>query len=143
MSTEKRLAQLFQALADPTRLRLVRLVAAGEACASDLHGALRMSQPRIARHLKILVESGVLLSRRDGRFVRYVLPTGNLAASVVRDILNEMQGLSAPPIPTFSPAPPRPEAPARPLGVTAPIAATESDTRPDDRPDDRLEDFLL
>jgi len=56
------LARLLEALADPTRLRLVSLVAAhagGEACVCDLTGPLGLTQPTISHHLKMLVEAGI------------------------------------------------------------------------------------
>lgn len=76
-------AQLFQALADTTRLELLQLIEKGERCASELNTALAMSQPRIARHLKILVDAGLVLSRRDGRFVRYVVTSETAAREIV------------------------------------------------------------
>ena len=65
------LARLLKALADPTRLRLVSLVAArddGEACVCDLTQPLGLTQPTISYHLKILVEAGIFT--RDKRGVR-------------------------------------------------------------------------
>jgi ArsR family transcriptional regulator len=57
------LARLLKALADPTRLRLVSMVAAhqgGEACVCELTEPLGLTQPTISHHLKILVNAGIL-----------------------------------------------------------------------------------
>jgi ArsR family transcriptional regulator, arsenate/arsenite/antimonite-responsive transcriptional repressor len=59
------LARMLKALADPTRLRLVSLVAGrddGEACVCDLTGPLGLTQPTISHHLKVLVEAGSSLA---------------------------------------------------------------------------------
>ena len=63
---------LFRLLADGTRLRLLMLLAAeGELCVCELTHALRLSQPKISRHLAQLRETGVLLARREGLWMYY------------------------------------------------------------------------
>jgi ArsR family transcriptional regulator len=62
---------LFKALSDETRLRLVRVLAAHELNVNELVWVLEMGQSRISRHLKILAQSGLLTSRRDGLKVFY------------------------------------------------------------------------
>jgi predicted transcriptional regulator len=59
----ERLAAVLKALAEPTRLRLVSLIAGhedGEACVCDLTAPVGLSQPTVSHHLKILVEAGLL-----------------------------------------------------------------------------------
>ena len=67
------LAGWFGVLADPTRLRLLSLVAAaGEACAAcDLVEPLGVSQPTVSHHLKVLREAGLVESERRGRWIYY------------------------------------------------------------------------
>lgn len=74
------LARWFGVLADPTRLRLVSLLAAsGEACAAcDLVEPLGVSQPTVSHHLRVLRENGFVTTRRDGRWVYYSLVPGRL-----------------------------------------------------------------
>lgn len=70
------LAAGLKALADPTRLRLVSLVAshAGqEACVCDLTEPVGLSQPTVSHHLKILVEAGILSREQRGRWAYYRL----------------------------------------------------------------------
>jgi ArsR family transcriptional regulator len=78
-STAADLAQLFKALGDPVRLRLVSLIGAhqgGEACVCDLTEAFDLTQPTISHHLKVLREAGVITSERRGTWVYYrLLPT--------------------------------------------------------------------
>ena len=59
----ERLAGMLKALAEPTRLRLVSLVAAGQggqACVCDLTEPVGLTQPTVSHHLKILVDAGIL-----------------------------------------------------------------------------------
>jgi ArsR family transcriptional regulator len=69
----EQLAGWFGVLADPTRLRLLSLIAAaGEACAAcDLVEPLGVSQPTVSHHLKVLRESGLVESEKRGRWVYY------------------------------------------------------------------------
>jgi ArsR family transcriptional regulator len=66
-------ARLFHALSDPTRLRLVELLAGGERCVCELTGPLGASQSRLSFHLKTLKEAGLVADRPEGRWVYYRL----------------------------------------------------------------------
>ncbi len=77
------LAHLLRALADPTRLRLVSLVAAhdgGEACVCELTGPLGLTQPTISHHLKVLIDAGILTRDKRGVWAYYALVPGALDA---------------------------------------------------------------
>jgi ArsR family transcriptional regulator len=77
------LARLLKALADPTRLRLVSMVAAhdgGEACVCDLTEPLGLTQPTISHHLKILVEAGIFTRDKRGVWAYYALVPAALTA---------------------------------------------------------------
>ncbi len=68
------LARVFKALSDPTRVRLVSLIAAheaGEACVCDLIEPVGLSQPTVSHHLKQLVEAGLLSREQRGRWAYY------------------------------------------------------------------------
>jgi ArsR family transcriptional regulator, arsenate/arsenite/antimonite-responsive transcriptional repressor len=70
------LARQLKALADPTRLRLVSLVAGhegGEACVCELTEPLSLTQPTISHHLKILVDAGILSRDKRGVWAYYAL----------------------------------------------------------------------
>lgn len=70
-----RLLQAIRSAGDPTRLRILALCAHAELTVSDLVGILGQSQPRISRHLKILVEAGLLERYQEGSWARYRLAT--------------------------------------------------------------------
>lgn len=77
------LAAVFKALADPTRLRLVSLVAGasdGEACVCDLTEPVGLAQPTVSHHLKVLVDAGILTREQRGRWAYYALAPGAHAA---------------------------------------------------------------
>jgi len=68
------LAQVFKALGDPVRLRLLSLIGAhqgGEVCVCELTSAFNLAQPTISHHLKVLREAGIITSERRGTWVYY------------------------------------------------------------------------
>jgi ArsR family transcriptional regulator len=70
------LATLLKAVADPTRLQLMSLVAAageGAACVCDLTAPLGLTQPTVSHHLKVMVEAGLLHRERRGSWAYYSL----------------------------------------------------------------------
>ena len=68
--------QLFQALSDFTRLRVVRLLATSkdEACLCELSQCLGEPEYKLSRHLKQLRQSGLLSAEKDGRWIYHSLP---------------------------------------------------------------------
>ena len=75
------LAARLKAIAEPTRLRLLSLVAAHdgqEACVCDLTEPVDLSQPTVSHHLKILVEAGLLTRTKRGSWAFYALVPGAL-----------------------------------------------------------------
>ncbi len=74
----------FRALADGTRLRLLNLMTAGEVCVCFFVEVLRVSQPKISRHLAYLRRAGVVAARREGKWMHYRLiePSDERAARV-------------------------------------------------------------
>lgn len=66
--------RLLQALADPTRLAIVRQLATdSEVCACDFTSCCDVSQPTVSHHLKVLREAGVVASERRGQWIFYRL----------------------------------------------------------------------
>lgn len=68
-----RLAELFHALSDPTRLRIVAELRQGELCVCNLTGLLEAQQSRLSFHLKTLKDAGLVSDRRAGRWIHYSL----------------------------------------------------------------------
>ena len=66
--------QLFKGLSDETRLNLVLLLREkGELCVCELTLILKESQPKISRHLALLRDTGLLIDRREGKWIHYRL----------------------------------------------------------------------
>lgn len=72
-----RAIQIFHALSDETRLRLIeRLKKNGEQCVCDLTDVFKTGQSRLSFHLKVLKEAGLVTDRREGRWMYYSLSPG-------------------------------------------------------------------
>lgn len=79
--------QSLKAAADPTRLRLLALLAGGEATVGELQEILGQSQPRVSRHLRLLDDAGLVTHFRDGHWMYYRLATGPPDADTPRQLL--------------------------------------------------------
>jgi DNA-binding transcriptional ArsR family regulator len=82
--------QLLQALADPTRLAIVRQLASDpEVCACDFTSCCDVSQPTVSHHLKVLREAGIVTSERRGNWIFYRLEPGaaERLAGIARTLL--------------------------------------------------------
>ncbi|MEK6719895.1 MAG: metalloregulator ArsR/SmtB family transcription factor [Chloroflexota bacterium] len=65
---------MLQALADPTRLAIVRQLSAdGEVCACDFSACCDVAQPTVSHHLRVLREAGIVISERRGTWIIYRL----------------------------------------------------------------------
>ena len=84
---------LFRALADPTRLRLLNLVADREICVCYFVEILRIGQPKISRHLAYLRRAGMVAARREGKWMHYrlAIPKDQAAASILRETLKHLR----------------------------------------------------
>lgn len=84
------LARLLKAMADPTRIRMLSMIAAaptGELCACDLPDALGKSQPTVSHHLRQLTDAGLITREQRGKWAWFRLSIDTLAA--VRAALGE------------------------------------------------------
>jgi ArsR family transcriptional regulator len=59
--------EIFKALGEPTRLKIIKLLAAREFCVCDLVEIMQISQPRISQHLKVLKYAGLINERKEGQ----------------------------------------------------------------------------
>ena len=67
------LEEVFKALADKTRLRILALLGNDEVCVCHMHDSLKLPQPTVSRHLAYLRKSGLVEARRDGVWMHYQL----------------------------------------------------------------------
>lgn len=85
----ERLADLFHALSDPTRLRILAALRNGEQCVCNLTGLLVAQQSRLSFHMKTLKDAGLVRDRREGRWIHYSLVPE--AVEEIREALQELE----------------------------------------------------
>lgn len=96
MSSEtflKEMENLFLALADKTRLRLLNLMRESEVCVCFFTEVLGESQPKISRHLAYLRNAGLVSARRDGKWMHYkiAMPADFPAAEILQKTLEGLR----------------------------------------------------
>ena len=87
-----RASQLFHALSDETRLRILERLRAGERCVCELTDALDAAQSRLSFHLKVLKDAGLVSDRREGRWMYYTMNPETLG-----EMADLVESLAAPP----------------------------------------------
>ena len=91
-------ADLFKALAHPTRIRILQLLSDGEHCVCDIFEQLNVEQANTSQHLSLMKKHGVLQSRKEGLRVIYsikhpeILEILNIADGVLRKQVDEIMG---------------------------------------------------
>lgn len=87
------MVQLFAALADPTRLRLLNLMNGREVCVCYFVEILKQSQPKISRHLAYLRRVGIIEARREGKWMHYRIerPADSRVASILGATLKSFE----------------------------------------------------
>lgn len=91
-------ARLFKALGDENRLHILELLQGGERCACVLLENLHLSQPTLSHHMKILCDAGLVIGRKEGKWVYYTLnrETARELEALIRELFRET--------PSFKPA---------------------------------------
>lgn len=87
----ERIARVFKALGDPTRVRLLSLIGTsktGEMCICDLTGPVGLSQPTVSHHMRLLVEAGLATREQRGKWAYFSVVDGTLE-SAARTLLPE------------------------------------------------------
>ncbi|MGN0569712.1 MAG: ArsR/SmtB family transcription factor [Candidatus Fimenecus sp.] len=85
---ENKTALIFKAFCDENRVRILKSLRSGEKCACKLLEELSVTQPTLSHHMKILCDSGVVVGRKDGKWMHYsISPKG---AKIAVDCLKEL-----------------------------------------------------
>ena len=81
-------AGIFKAFCDETRLEVLSLLQSGEKCACVLLEKVSVSQPTLSHHMKILVDSGIVTARKEGKWTYYSIntPGSENAAKLLREL---------------------------------------------------------
>ena len=79
--SDKRTAELFKAFCDENRIKILKLLQTGEKCACRLNEEVNVTQPTMSHHMKVLCDSGVVVGRKEGKWMHYsISPEGAKAA---------------------------------------------------------------
>lgn len=68
---EQKMPIVFKAFCDENRVRILKVLMAGEKCACDLLEDLHITQPTLSHHMKILCDSGIVRGRKEGKWMHY------------------------------------------------------------------------
>ena len=85
-------AKILKALSDPTRLKIVSMLSEGELCAGSILESFQVSQPTLSHDMKLLIESGLIADRREGK--RVIYSVNREAMDALLDTLCRMTGTS-------------------------------------------------
>lgn len=88
MSDNKRMAATFKAFADENRIQILELLRDGERCACMLLEEMKITQPTLSHHMKILCDAGVVVGRKEGKWMHYSISADGLG--IVRNYLDEL-----------------------------------------------------
>jgi ArsR family transcriptional regulator len=93
MKQDHSLDRLFRALGDPTRLRLINLMAEQEICVCYFTEVIGAPQPKISRHLAYLRKVGIVAARREGKWMHYrlTMPSHPSVASILKPVLDALR----------------------------------------------------
>lgn len=69
----KKTVTVFKAFCDENRIRILQLLLSGEKCACKLLEEMNITQPTLSHHMKILCDSGIVVGRKDGKWMYYSL----------------------------------------------------------------------
>jgi len=85
----RELVNVMKALSDPGRLKVLKMLEAREMCACEIISLLGLAQPTVSRHLKVLVDAGLITGRKVGSWVHYRLAP---ASPYARSLLAALPG---------------------------------------------------
>ena len=80
---------MFKAFADENRIQILELLRDGERCACMLLEEMKITQPTLSHHMKILCDSGIVVGRKEGKWMHYSISEDGLKNAI--HYLNELQ----------------------------------------------------
>lgn len=88
-------SEIFQQLCDPTRLRILWLLAHSEQCVNNISLAIDMSASAVSHHLRVLRQAGLIVNRRAGKEIYYKLADTRTAA-LIHKMIDDVFEISCP-----------------------------------------------
>lgn len=86
----KKITVVFKAFCDENRIKILRLLADGEKCACKLLEEMNVTQPTLSHHMKILCDSGIVVVRKDGKWMYYSISAdgAEIAKKYIDELIN-------------------------------------------------------
>ena len=74
----KEIATMFKAFCDENRIQILEMLREGEKCACHILGKMQITQPTLSHHMKILCDAGVVVGRKEGKWMHYSISESGL-----------------------------------------------------------------
>lgn len=89
----KRIASMFKAFCDENRVQILELLRGGERCACSILDEMQITQPTLSHHMKILCDSGVVVGRKEGKWMHYSISEDGLkhVMNYLDELRNELK----------------------------------------------------
>lgn len=86
----KKITVVFKAFCDENRIKILRLLADGEKCACKLLEEMNVTQPTLSHHMKILCDSGIVVGRKEGKWMYYSISAdgAEIAKKYIDELIN-------------------------------------------------------
>jgi ArsR family transcriptional regulator len=91
----KSFLKITKALSDPNRVKILKMLQYRRLCVCEIQGALKLAQPTISKHLKVLEEAGLVAYEKEGLWVNYHLTDGRespYAATLLGNLKHWLEG---------------------------------------------------
>ena len=85
---EQSFIKVIKALSDPSRVKIVNALEVRELCVCELREVIGLAQPTVSKHLKVLEEAGLVVSRKEGQWVYYRLFPASIYAETLLENLH-------------------------------------------------------
>ncbi len=91
---EKKMALIFKAFCDENRIRILKMLRSGEKCACKMLDEFNVTQPTLSHHMKILCDSGIVLGRKEGKWMHYSISAegAKVAADCIKELTSAPKG---------------------------------------------------
>lgn len=84
----RKVAAMFKAFCDENRLQILQLLQGGERCACKLLEEMQITQPTLSHHMKILCDAGVVIGRKEGKWMYYSISSEGM--ETIRECLDQL-----------------------------------------------------
>lgn len=96
--TNEKIVTVFKAFSDESRVKILGLLKDGEMCGNAILSEMQIGQSTLSHHMKLLVESGIVSARKDGKWTYYSINKegGEVAKSMIDEMMDAKEVKAAP-----------------------------------------------